>query len=186
MKHKKKYRAFRVRVDQWIARFGTVFAWVWLVFWALMGVMGVGMWVFGQAADATEKILPFFLLGLAALHGLLLRSFRRTRELVLDFDIACSVLAHEPDHAVAPIAKALKVPPEKAMASLQEMCRRGYFNAYLDHAKQELVFYTPPTPKEPQVVFCPGCGARSAIAVPGEPCPYCGAPLALNAKKSGE
>ena len=185
MTHKKKYRAFRVRVDQWIARFGTVFAWVWLVFWALMGVTGVGMWVFGQTEDATERILPYFFLGLAGLHWLLVRAFRYTRDLILDFDVSCAVRAHESDNSVSAIAKALKISDQEAMDRLQRMCRRGYFSAYVDRAKQQLVFYTPPTPQAPQGVFCPGCGARSAITRHGEPCPYCGAPLAIETPKAG-
>ena len=37
----------RIFLDIWLARLGSVFAWVWLVFWALIGVTGIGMYVLG-------------------------------------------------------------------------------------------------------------------------------------------
>ena len=184
MASRQHYRPFRIMVDLWVARIGSVAAWVWFVFWALMGVTGLGMWVFGEAADATEKLLPFFFLGLAALHWLVIRACRRTKDLELDFHLYCAIFAREPDKSIPEVAKAMKEPVSTVMADLKEMCRRGYFNGYIDHRTQRMVFphYQPPKKAEDSaltVIHCPGCGAVSAIANTGDPCKYCGAPLAL-------
>ena len=179
-------RPFRIMVDLWIARIGSIFAWVWFVFWALMGVTGVGLFILGEAENATEKILPFFCLGLAALHWLLIRACRRTKELELDFHLYCAIFAREPSKSIPEVAKAMKEPVSVVMKDLTEMCRRGYFNGYIDHRKQCMVFphYVPEKTDKPEainlsVIQCPGCGAVNAIAKTGDACKYCGAPLTL-------
>ena len=190
MANQQHYRPIRITIDLWVARIGSVIGWVWFVFWALMGVTGVGMWVFGQAKDAAEKILPFFLLGLAALHWLFIRFCRRTKDLELDFHLYCAIFAKEPNKSIPEVAKAVNEPVSDVMANLTEMCRRGYFNGYIDHRTQCMVFphYRPQSTEHPEenpeeknlcVIQCPGCGAVNAIAQTGDACKYCGAPLNL-------
>ncbi len=180
----KQYRPFRIIMDLWVARIGSIAAWVWLVFWALMGVTGVGMFISGQAEDTTEKILPFFCLGLAALHWLAVKACRRTKELELNFHLYCAIFAKEPNKSIQEVAKAVREPVSDVMADLKEMCRRGYFNGYIDYRTERMVFphYRPPENTEKpdlNVIQCPGCGAVNAIAQTGDACKYCGAPLEL-------
>lgn len=184
MAKNQQYRPFRIGLDLWVARIGSIFAWVWFVFWALIGVTGVGMYVFGEAENATEKILPFFCLGLAALHWLAIRACRRTKDLELDFHLYCAIFAKEPNKSIKEVAKAMREPMSIVMKDLTEMCRRGYFNGYIDHRTECMVFphYRPPENTEnPEltVIHCPGCGAYTAIAKTGEACRYCGAPLEI-------
>ena len=177
-------RPFRIMTDLWIARIGSVVAWVWFVFWALMGVTGIGMYVLGEAENATEKILPFACLGLAALHWPIIRACRRTKDLELDFHLYCAIFAKEPSKSIPEVAKAMKEPVSVVMDDLKEMCRRGYFNGYIDHREQRMVFphYQPAKTDSPEdvnlrVIQCPGCGAVNAISKTGDACKYCGAPL---------
>lgn len=191
MAGRQQYRPVRIMIDLWIARIGSIIAWVWFVFWALMGVTGVGMFVFGQAENNTERILPFACLGIAALHWLIIRACRRTKDLELSFHLYCAVFAHETDKSIPEVAKAVKEPVSVVMKDLTEMCRRGYFNGYIDHRTQRMVFPSfqspPKTPDDPKltVTQCPGCGAVNAIAKTGDACRYCGAPLIL-ARPGGE
>ena len=186
----KQYRPFRIILDLWIARIGSVIAWVWFVFWALMGVTGVGMYVLGKAGNSTEKILSFACLGLAALHWLIIRACRKTKDLELDFHLYCAIFANEPDKSIPEVAKAMKEPVSTVMSQLKEMCRRGYFNGYIDHRQQRMVFpaFRPEPAKDQDlsVVQCPGCGAVTAVARTGDECRYCGAPLVLKAINSDQ
>ena len=189
MAKNQQYRPFRITVDLWVARIGSIFAWVWFVFWALMGVTGVGMYIFGEAENATEKILPFACLGIAAIHWMLIKFCRRTKDLELDFHLYCAIFAKEPNKSIAEVAKAMKEPVSVVMADLKEMCRRGYFNGYIDHRTKCMVFphYRPPVNAEKpdvNVLQCPGCGAVNAIAQTGDACKYCGAPLELRLTES--
>ena len=183
MAGKQHYRPVRIMIDLWVARIGSVFGWVWLVFWALIGVTGIGMYVLGEAEDATDKILPFFCLGLAALHWPAIRACRKTKDLELDFHLYCAIFAREPEKSIPEVAKAMKEPVSTVMKDLTEMCRRGYFNGYIDHREQRMVFpnYQPekPAPENAslRVIQCPRCGAVNAIAKTGDACKYCGAPL---------
>ena len=106
----------------------------------------------------------------------LLLASRKTKRLIRDFRLYGPVLAHEPDKSVPQLAKTLNKPLEEVQGQLSEMCRRGYFNGYLDHQRQQLVFAAQPqTPVH--VRYCPGCGAKNAIKKTGDACRYCGAPL---------
>ena len=167
-----------------MARIGSVIGWVYLVVWALFGVTGIGMWIFGKAEDATEKILPFVFLGIAALHWLLVKFCRRTKDLELDFHLYCAILSKEPDKSIEEVAKAVEEPVSVVLANLKEMRRRGYFNGYIDHRNMRMVFPTYRPEKQPEnkaftVIQCPGCGAATAIEKTGDVCRYCGAPLEL-------
>ena len=88
-------RKTRVVLDIWIARLGSVFGWIFLVFWTMMGAVGLAE--LGSAEDATHRVMPFVCLGLAALHYLLIRAMRKTKDLVGDFRLYSSVLAQDPD-----------------------------------------------------------------------------------------
>ena len=111
-------RKTRVVLDIWIARLGSVFGWIFLVFWTMMGAVGLAE--LGSAEDATHRVMPFVCLGLAALHYLLIRAMRKTKDLVGDFRLYSSVLAQDPDKEIAGIANALKIPQEQVTRRMQE------------------------------------------------------------------
>lgn len=165
-------KRIRITLDIWIARLGIIFGWICLVFWAIMGAVGLSE--LGEAEDGVDRVMPFIALGLAALHYLLIRAMRYTRNLVEDFRLYSSVLAQDPDKEISGIAEALKIPQETVMKRLQAMCRRGYFNGHINYKAQRMEL-------EPElglsVEHCPGCGATTAIGNTGDVCRYCGAPL---------
>ena len=167
----------RTILDIWIARFGSIFAWTWMVIWAMMGIVGMSDLISGKAPETVDKVMPFVCVAMAALHFLLIRKCRKTKALVRDFRLYSSVLAKEPNRSIVEMAKTLNIPAETAAANVQEMCRRGYFNGYLDHQAQRMVF----NHQQPQgnVVYCPGCGARNSVSRNGGACRYCDSPLQL-------
>ena len=160
----------RIILDIWIARLGSVFGWVFLVFWAMMGIVGLAN--IGEAQDGMDRVLPFVCLGLAALHYLLIRAMKKTRDLVGDFRLYSAVLAQDPDKEISGIANALKIPQEQVVKRLQEMCRRGYFSGHINFQTQQMELNT-----DLSIEHCPGCGATTAISRTGDTCRYCGAPL---------
>ena len=167
----------RIRRDSWIARFGSILAWAGLIFWGLIFAVSIGEVLDGSAEEPVDKIMPFVCLGLAGAHVLLLLRSRKTKGLIKDFRIYCAVFAREPDRSVPEMAKTLNIPLETALSRLQEMCRRGYFNGYIDHQKQQMVFHGVQETQNLHIACCPGCGARTAIARQGDACRYCGSPL---------
>lgn len=169
----------RVFLDTWLARIGKIVGWVWGVFWAMIGVVGLGMAIFKELDGSIDIIMPLVCLGMAALHYLLIRYCNRTSDLVLDFHLYCSVFAREPDKSIPALAAAMHEPEQHVMAQLKEMCRRGYFNGFIDYQKRCMLFYAEKDLENTQVVYCPGCGARNAVGKTGAPCRYCGAPLNL-------
>ena len=162
----------RIILDIWIARLGSVFGWICLVFWAMMGIVGIAE--LGNAKDGTERVLPIVCLGLAAIHYLLIRAMKKTKELVGDFRLYSSVLAQDPDKEIAGIAEALKIPQEQVMRRMHEMCRRGYFSGHINFQTRRMELNTG---RDLSVEHCPGCGATTAISRTGDTCRYCGAPL---------
>ena len=87
-------KKLRITLDIWVARIGSVFGWICLVFWALIGI--VGLTELPEAESRMDYIAPFICLGLAAVHYLLIRAMRNTKELVADFRLYSSVLAQDP------------------------------------------------------------------------------------------
>ncbi len=169
------YSPFRILADTWLARLGSVFAWFWLVLWTLIGIVGLDDLINGSAGDTVSRVMPFVSFGFAAANVPLLLAARKTKRLVRNFRLYCPVLAHEPDKSLPQLAAALNRPLSETENQLSEMCRRGYFNGYLDHQKQRLVF--PDVQPQVHVRSCPGCGAKNAIEKSGEICRYCGSPL---------
>ena len=165
-------KKLRITLDIWIARLGLIFGWIFLVFWAIMGAVGLSE--LGEAKDGVHRVMPFVCLGLAALHYLLIRAMGNTKKLVEDFRLYSSVLAQDPDKEIPGIAEALGIPQEQVMKRLQAMCRRGYFSGHISFKTRQMVL-------EPgrglSVEHCPGCGAATAISRTGDVCRYCGAPL---------
>ena len=165
-------KKYRVALDIWIARLGSVFGWICLVFWAVMGIFGLAE--LGEAQDGVHRAMPFVSIGLAALHVPLILATHRTKKLVADFRLYSSILAQDPGREIAGIAEALKIPQETAVRRLQEMCRRGYFSGHINFTAQRMEL-------DPvgglSVEQCPGCGAATAISRTGDTCRYCGTPL---------
>lgn len=182
MAQSKKIRVF---LDTWLAQIGKIIGWVWGIFWAMIGVVGLGMALFKELDGSIDIIMPLVCLGLAALHYLLIRYCNRTSDLVLDFHLYCAAFAREPDKSIRALAASLHEPEEHVMAQLKEMCRRGYFNGVIDFKEKRMTFFTGQEPGSVAVAYCPGCGARNAVSRHGQPCKYCGAPLDL-AEKSAE
>ena len=171
---------FRILLDTWQARIGSVFGWVCMVFWAVIGVYGLAAILSGEAKETAEWVLPFVCFALAFLHFLIIRSARKTKALIADFRLYCAVFAQAPEKSIPDLAASLNIPREQAMARLQEMCRHGYFNGFIDHVRQQMRFSVSSAAAKagPQpVVYCPGCGARNAVSHPGAHCQYCDAPL---------
>ena len=167
----------RVVLDIWIARIGAVIGWIFLVFWALMGI--VGLTELPSARDNVAVVMPFVCLGFAALHYLLIRAMKRTRDLVADFRLYSAVLAQDPDKDITGIADALKIPQEQVTRRLQEMCRRGYFSGHINFKAQRMEM---DPVADLSVAHYPGCGAATAISRTGDTCRYCGAPLVRKTK----
>ena len=57
---------FRIVCDTWLACIGSFNAWFWLILWTLMGIVGLGDWMNGKAADTVDKVMPFVSFGFAA------------------------------------------------------------------------------------------------------------------------
>ena len=174
-------KKIRIILDTWIARIGAVFGWICLVFWAMMGLMGLVE--MAEAKDDASIAATLVCIGLAAVHWLLIRAMRNTKELVQDFRLYSSVLAQDPDKEIDGIAEALKIPEEQVMKRLQAMCRRGYFSGHINFAARRMEL-------EPvrglSVEHCPGCGATTAISRTGDTCRYCGAPLKRTDAETGK
>ncbi len=172
---------FRMILDSWLARIGSLFGWVWMVFWGLIGLVGLGTLLVEGPEDALDIMMPFLCLGMALLHYLLIRFSGKTKQLIADFRVYCVVFASEPDKSIPEMAKAVNETLSAVMEKLKEMCRRGYFNGYIDYRTQRMVF---PSFGQEQtdggsvtVIHCPGCGAPNAVASAGGVCRYCDAPL---------
>ena len=165
-------RKVRIILDTWIARIGSVFGWVCLVFWAIMAAVGLSE--LPVAKRSVDYVAPFICLGLAGVHYLLIRTMKRTKELVKDFRLYSSVLAQDPDKEISGISAALNIPEEQVMKRLQEMCSRGYFSGHINfHLKR--MELNPGSGVS--VERCPGCGATTSVSRSGDTCRYCGAPL---------
>ena len=171
----KQFHPFRIHLDIWLARFGSVLGWVWFVFWALIGVVGFGDLLKGKADNSASIVMPFLCLGLAALGILIVRACRTTKELVGQFRLFCAFFSHSAEKSIAEAAKALNIAEDTAVKHLEAMCKRGYFSGYLDHRALRMVF--PADASSLTIAHCPGCGAETAIARSGDACRYCGPPL---------
>ena len=167
-----KNKKLRTALDIWIARLGQFFGWIFLVFWCIMGAVGLAE--LGEAKDSAHRVVPFVCLGLAALHYLLIRAMGKTKRLVEDFRLYSSVLAQDPEKDISGIADALGIPQEQVMKRIQAMCRRGYFNGHINFKTRRMILAQDP---DVSVEHCPGCGAATAISRTGDTCRYCGTPL---------
>ncbi len=165
-------RKTRIILDTWISRIGSVIGWVFLVLWALIGVIGLAE--LPKARNGAEYVMPFFCLGIAGLHFLLIRSMKRTKQLVQDFRLYSSVLAQDPDKEISGIAEALNLPEEQVMSRLQTMCGRGYFSGHMNFRTKRMELNPG---RGVSVERCPGCGATTSISHSGDTCRYCGVPL---------
>lgn len=172
-----RWSAYRVFLDTWLCRIGRIFAWAWLVFWALIGVVGLGSLFDGQPKETLDYTMPFLCLGLAWLHVLLLRYIRKTTDLLSDFRLFAPALARQADKSIPALSAALNRPQEVVAQRLQAMCRRGYLNGYIDHQQRRVVFADEGNRR---VAACPGCGARTAVEAAGGVCRYCGSPLSAD------
>ena len=163
-------RRVRAAVDIWIARIGTAFGWFWFVLYALCAV--VAFTELPEAKDNLDRAMPFVCVGLAAVHFLIIRASKRTRELVRDFRYYASFLAR--DRSIEALSRNTGEPKEQVEKKLIQMCRRGYFKGRIDAADDRLVFDAVHTA---YAAKCPGCGATTTIYKSGDVCRYCGNPL---------
>ena len=171
-------RKYRVILDLWLARAGTLVGWVWLVFWGLVGLVG-----FTQLGDKPGEglVMAFICLGLAALNWLMIRASRKTRELVQDFRLYSAALAE--DKSIVSLCEKLGKPHDEVTSRLQTMCRRGYIRGHID--LQQGYLKLNPT-GEAYAARCPGCGATTGIYRSGDKCRYCGNPLEIRKEKDGD
>ena len=171
-------RKIRVWVDLWIARIGAVWVWFWFVLWILVGIVGITEIVGGKETEPLDYAMPFICFGLAVVHIPLIRSFRRTKELVADFRLYSSAFSGAGEKNVDVICRSCGTDSQTVQKRIQEMCRRGYFTGHFDLSEQTLVFDN--LGDEAYVLQCPGCGAPNAIRKNGDCCTYCGSPLKKN------
>ena len=165
-------------MDLWIARIGAVWVWFWFVLWILVGIVGITEIVGGKETEPLDYAMPFICFGLAVVHIPLIRSFRRTKELVSDFRLYSSVFSGAGEKNVDVICRSCGTDSQTVQKRIQEMCRRGYFTGHFDLSEQTLVFDN--LGDEAYVLQCPGCGALNAIRKNGDCCTYCGSPLKKN------
>ncbi len=173
-----KQNSGRVLKDAVFSRIGAIYAWVCIVFWAIIAIEGF----VSLASDAVHEnpadyYMPYVCVALAGLHVWMLLSAKRKGRLVRDFRAYCVVLAQEPDKSISDLAATLNLPEKEVEDQIKKMCARSYFNGYIDFKRRRMVFAGD---KEGlTLVHCPGCGAAAAIAQTGDVCRYCGAPLKL-------
>ena len=170
-------RRVRATIDIWIARAGTVFGWFWFVIYALCAVVSIVE--LPKAKENLDYAMPVILIGLAAVHFLIIRVSKRTRELVSDFQYYAALLAK--DKSISALSKKVKEPQKAVEKKLILMCKRGYFKGQVDLTNDCLKLHS-----EPCVARCPGCGATTKIFKNGDVCRYCGNPLELTKRGSAE
>ena len=161
---------YRAVIDMWVARIGTAFGWFWFVIYGLVTIVSVC-----ELFDAKESLdyaMPLVCLGLTALHFLIIRVSKNTRELVSDFQYYAQLMAN--NKSIGALAQRVKEPKEDVEKKLMEMCRRGYFHGRVDFQADRLVLTTPGAAFAAR---CPGCGATTKIYQNGDLCRYCGNPL---------
>ena len=168
----------RVIMDTWLVRVSRIIAWAWLVLWLAMGLVGLGDLISGKKTETVDHVMPFVCLFVAVLHILWLRHMGKTSALLRDFRLYCAVFAKEPEKSISDLSLALNRPIDEVMNRLQAMCRRGYFNGYIDHQRQCMQF-SGEAGAAAHAVYCPGCGAPGVAQASGGVCRYCGAPLHL-------
>ena len=161
-------RRVRATIDIWIARVGTVFGWFWFVVYALCAIVSIVE--LPKAEENLDYAMPFILVGLAAVHFLIIRVSKRTRELVSDFEYYAALLAE--DKSISSLSKKAKEPRKDVEKKLILMCKRGYFKGKVDFVNDCLKLDS-----EPCAARCPGCGATTMIFRNGDKCRYCGNPL---------
>ena len=86
-----QHNASKVFLDTWFVRIGRIIAWAWGVFWALMGLVSVGMLLSGEMKGPTDIVMVLICLGLAGLHAWLLLFIRKLNGLLKDFRLYCAV-----------------------------------------------------------------------------------------------
>ncbi len=163
-------RRVRATIDIWVARIGTVFGWFWFVVYAMCAVVSIVD--LPKAKDNFDYAMPIILVGLAAVHFLMIRVSKRIRELVSDFRYYAALLAE--DKSISSLSKKAKEPQQDVEKKLILMCKRGYFQGRLDLENDRLVLDS-----EPCAARCPGCGATTKIFRNGDKCRYCGNPLEI-------
>lgn len=170
--------AFRVRLDTFRAGAGRIIGWIGALFWGIIGIVGLSEALHGDAAEPVNRALVIICLMLTGLHVWLILSSAGIRDLIRDFRLYSAMLAKDEEKSVLRLAQRISLPLESVLQRLQKMCKRGYFNGYLDH-KDQCLYFPGLQAQDRQVVYCPGCGARNALSRASGACRYCGAPLHL-------
>ncbi len=173
----------RTVIDLWIARIGSVFGWVWFVFWA--GITIAGIFELPNAKDSMDYAFPIISGLLAAAHYLLIRTAKRTRSLVQEFRLYARFLAG--NKSVNALCAAVGQSRETVLRNLMTMCRRGYIKGHIDPEADEVVLEGQIDRETDQAVpgaaavpvRCPGCGAMNRA---GDKCRYCGNPIEIRMK----
>ena len=153
--------------DIWVARIGSVFGWILIALFLLAGLVSFLM-------DPPYIVIGIVLLVIAALMIVLLFSFRKTRNRVKGFRYYANALVH--DKSITNLSANVGEPKEEITKKLQQMCRRGYFDGYVDIKGDRLVLTEG---GGAYAAKCPGCGAKTTIYKTGDCCRYCGIPLVV-------
>ena len=187
---KKQLQPVTIRREGTRRRVLRIVGWFGLVFWGMIAMVGIADMIRGyktaevngetveKALEAVDYAAPIVCAALAALHGWMLVSARRAKQRMEDFRLFSAFFSTQPEEkSISRLAASLNRPLDATMKQMQALCKRGYFDGYIDYRQQCVRFYGDAPGPQMKVACCPGCGAKTAIADQGGVCRYCGSPL---------
>ena len=168
----------------------TALGWGGVIFWGTIAVMGAldifrgytthdvnGEQVV-SALETVDYVATVLCAVFAALHIWMILSGRRAKQRAEDFRRFTAFFAAQTEKSIPALAASLNRPEAEVISRVEDLCRKGYFNGFVDHRTRSLCFYADdPANSRLTVSCCPGCGAKTAVANQGGVCRYCGSPL---------
>lgn len=169
----------------------TGLGWFGLIFWATVGAVGFLDVVQGYktqeidgvqtqtALETVDYVATILCLVFAALHIWMILSARRKKRMEEDFRHFSAFFSTQTEKSIPALAQSLARPEDEIVSRVEALCKKGYFNGFVDHRTRRLCFYGDDDAANPQLTVsrCPGCGAKTAVADQGGVCRYCGSPL---------
>ena len=153
----------------------TALGWGGVIFWGTIAVMGA-LDIFrgytthdvnGEQVVSALETVDYVATVLCAVFAAL-QDFRRFT----------AFFAAQTEKSIPALAASLNRPEAEVISRVEDLCRKGYFNGFVDHRTRSLCFYADdPANSRLTVSCCPGCGAKTAVANQGGVCRYCGSPL---------
>lgn len=152
--------------------------WGWVVF--SLGILASCTIIEERSFEGSSTTFFMILAGVA-----LVIIGRRSSIKAIKYKKYIDMIVNQGMRSIATISSAIPVSPEQAIADIQEIIKKGFFqNAYIDFSKNQIIFMGEDTRDEyvqrnsminQQVVPCVGCGANNKVAkgMVSE-CQYCG------------